>query len=43
VGWLICAAMLSIWNYVFLFGFVYISAEAAFFDPTKIGWFLLKI
>lgn len=37
-----CAAMLSIWNYVFLFGFVCISAEAALFDPTKIRWFFIK-
>ena len=43
VGWSTCAEMLRIWNYVFLFGFVYISADAAVFDPTQIGGFLLKI
>lgn len=28
-GWSTSAVMLSIWKYVFLFGCVYISAEAA--------------
>lgn len=41
-SWSTCAVMLSIWNYVFLFGFVCMAAEAALFDPTKIGWFFIK-
>lgn len=32
--WLLCAEMLNIWNYVFLFSFVCISAKAALFDST---------